>query len=708
MPARRWRRQQAAPHDRPRPVRTSRGAAVPRGGWGLGMVPHRRHANVKKSVPDVCRLHARACSSACARSSQSARRPRARRSGAGGSPARGRPPSERAPRSASACRRGSSRSTITRVDVSTARAAVGAAGHVEREQAAEARRGSAPPPRRRGPGSGRARPPGARRAAARARARSPTAGARAARASPARAAAARPGRARRRSPSAPRNSPAAPASSSSRHATAPSSTSSWPPSDFVALWTTKSAPCSSGRSSTGVTTVASTTTRAPCACARSMPAPRSGNVRNGFDGVSSQTSCDALGRRAGLVELDLAEAPALERPRSVTARAVVRARGERDRVARREERERERGRRGRARREEERLAAVEPRERRLGLDAGRVRVALVEEVARLAVLVRPRRRAVERHAATLEAQAVRSARGDHRTTAARTRRPREKLEWLRELRHEALHAGAERAVERQRSAGKLLARERVERLLDPGSFVELDRYVRHRESNFGMLERRPYGDAVVTGHGTIFGRRVFVFSQDFTVFGGSLSEVFAEKICKVMDMAVKFGCPVIGINDSGGARIQEGVVSLAGLRRDLLAQRAVLGRRAADQPRHGPVRRRRRLLARDHRLRADGRGLVVHVHHRARRREDGDRRGGELRGARRRGDARRALGRRALHRARRGGVPRRRALPALVPAAEQPRPAAVRGADRPARTARTPSSTRSSPTTRTSRTTSRT
>src|SRR5882672_5503144 len=139
-----------------------------------------------------------------------------------------------------------------------------------------------------------------------------------------------------------------------------------------------------------------------------------------------------------------------------------------------------------------------------------------------------------------------------------------KLDQLRELREQARHAGSERAVARQREQGKLLARERVERLLDPGSFFELDRYVRHRESSFGMLERRPYGDAVVTGYGTIFGRRVFVFSQDFTVFGGSLSEVFAEKICKVMDMAAKYGCPLIGINDSGGARIQEGVVSLAG------------------------------------------------------------------------------------------------------------------------------------------------
>jgi propionyl-CoA carboxylase beta chain len=139
-----------------------------------------------------------------------------------------------------------------------------------------------------------------------------------------------------------------------------------------------------------------------------------------------------------------------------------------------------------------------------------------------------------------------------------------KLEWLAELRDESLHAAGEKAVARQRAKGKLLARERLVKLLDPGSFVELDRFVRHREVEFGMREKRPYGDAVVTGHGTIFGRKVFVFSQDFTIFGGSLSEVFAEKICKVMDMAVKYGCPLIGINDSGGARIQEGVVSLAG------------------------------------------------------------------------------------------------------------------------------------------------
>ncbi len=140
----------------------------------------------------------------------------------------------------------------------------------------------------------------------------------------------------------------------------------------------------------------------------------------------------------------------------------------------------------------------------------------------------------------------------------------EKLAWLEELREGSQHAAGEKAVDRQRSQGKLLARERLEKLLDPGSFVELDRFVRHREVEFGMREKRPLGDAVVTGYGTILGRKVFVFSQDFMIFGGSLSEVFAEKICKVMDMAVKYGCPVIGINDSGGARIQEGVVSLAG------------------------------------------------------------------------------------------------------------------------------------------------
>jgi propionyl-CoA carboxylase beta chain len=138
----------------------------------------------------------------------------------------------------------------------------------------------------------------------------------------------------------------------------------------------------------------------------------------------------------------------------------------------------------------------------------------------------------------------------------------EKLAQLQELRHAALHSASEQAIEKQHAKGKLTARERIEKLLDPGSFQELDTFVRHRTHEFGMEQKKPWGDAVVTGHGLIDGRPVCVFSQDFTVFGGSLGEVMAEKMCKVMDLAARIGCPVIGINDSGGARIQEGVVSL--------------------------------------------------------------------------------------------------------------------------------------------------
>jgi propionyl-CoA carboxylase beta chain len=137
----------------------------------------------------------------------------------------------------------------------------------------------------------------------------------------------------------------------------------------------------------------------------------------------------------------------------------------------------------------------------------------------------------------------------------------EKLAQLDELRR-ASSSGSEAAVEKQHAKGKFTARERVEKLLDPGTFHELDTFVRHRTYDFDMHKNRPWGDAVVTGHGEIDGRPVCVFSQDFTVFGGSLGEVMAEKMCKVMDLAAQIGCPVIGINDSGGARIQEGVVSL--------------------------------------------------------------------------------------------------------------------------------------------------
>ncbi|MCH7574227.1 MAG: acyl-CoA carboxylase subunit beta [Candidatus Marinimicrobia bacterium] len=135
---------------------------------------------------------------------------------------------------------------------------------------------------------------------------------------------------------------------------------------------------------------------------------------------------------------------------------------------------------------------------------------------------------------------------------------------LEEMRKEALHAGGAERIEKQHAKGKLTARERLDLFLDNGSFTELDMFVRHRLHDFGMQDNRPYGDGVVTGYGTVDGRKVFVFAHDFTVFGGSLSETFSKKICKVMDMAMKVGAPIIGFNDSGGARIQEGVVSLGG------------------------------------------------------------------------------------------------------------------------------------------------
>jgi propionyl-CoA carboxylase beta chain len=137
-----------------------------------------------------------------------------------------------------------------------------------------------------------------------------------------------------------------------------------------------------------------------------------------------------------------------------------------------------------------------------------------------------------------------------------------KLADLERRRAEAVHAGSEQAVAKQHERGKLTARERVDMLLDPGSFTELDEHARHRATDFGIAATRPYGDGVVTGFGTVDGRPVCVFSQDFTVFGGSLGEVYGEKIVKIMDHALKTGCPIIGINDGGGARIQEGVVAL--------------------------------------------------------------------------------------------------------------------------------------------------
>jgi propionyl-CoA carboxylase beta chain len=140
----------------------------------------------------------------------------------------------------------------------------------------------------------------------------------------------------------------------------------------------------------------------------------------------------------------------------------------------------------------------------------------------------------------------------------------EQVARLARMREESRLGGGAARIEQQHARGKLTARERLELLLDPESFVEFDAFVTHRATDFGLAEQRYLGDGVVTGHGTIDGRLVFVFSQDFTVFGGSLSEAHAEKICKVMDLALKVGAPIVGLNDSGGARIQEGVVSLGG------------------------------------------------------------------------------------------------------------------------------------------------
>src|ERR1700690_1945095 len=144
------------------------------------------------------------------------------------------------------------------------------------------------------------------------------------------------------------------------------------------------------------------------------------------------------------------------------------------------------------------------------------------------------------------------------------RKHHDRLEELRKLNAEAEAGGGAERRERQHKEGKLSARERVDLLLDEGSFEELDKFVRHHCADFGMEQQRPAGDGFITGYGRIGGRLVYIFAQDFTVFGGSLSEANASKITKIMDLAMRQGAPVIGLNDSGGARIQEGVMSLAG------------------------------------------------------------------------------------------------------------------------------------------------
>ena len=193
------------------------------------------------------------------------------------------------------------------------------------------------------------------------------------------------------------------------------------------------------------------------------------------------------------------------------------------------------------------------------------------------------------------------------------------IESLRALRAQAQVGGGDRRIEDQHKKGKLTARERLGILLDEGSFSELDMLVQHRATDFGLEKQRYLGDGVVTGTGRIRGRIVCVFSQDFTVFGGSLSEAHAEKICKVMDLAMKIGCPVIGLNDSGGREDPGRGGEPGRIRRDLPAEYPCLGSDPADFRSHGTVCRRGRLLAGYHRFCLHGDGDELHVCYRPER-----------------------------------------------------------------------------------------
>ncbi|EUA07293.1 carboxyl transferase domain protein [Mycobacterium xenopi 4042] len=210
-----------------------------------------------------------------------------------------------------------------------------------------------------------------------------------------------------------------------------------------------------------------------------------------------------------------------------------------------------------------------------------------------------------------------------------------KLAELRKRLEETLHPVGVEAVDKVHAKGKLTARERIYALLDEGSFVELDALARHRSSNFGLDAKRPLGDGVVTGYGTIDGRDVCIFSQDATVFGGSLGEVYGEKIVKVQNLAIKTGRPLIGINDGAGARIQEGVVSLGLYSRifynNIMASGAIPQISLIMGAPPGA-----RVLSCPDRFRGDGRPDQPDVHHRPGRDQDGHRRGRHDGGARRR------------------------------------------------------------------------
>ena len=241
--------------------------------------------------------------------------------------------------------------------------------------------------------------------------------------------------------------------------------------------------------------------------------------------------------------------------------------------------------------------------------------------------------------ASLGDEGARTATGDRR--GGRPGDTMNKREQLAQLEKAAELGGGEARLERQHQAGKLTARERMELLFDPGTFEEIDKLVVHRCRDFGMEDQVIPGDGVVSGFGRVDGRVVYAFAQDFTVFGGSLSETNAAKIVKIMDLAVRQGAPVVGPQRLG-RRADPGRRDVAGrLRGHLPPQHARVGRRPADFGHHGAVRRRRGLLAGDHRLHGDGGGHELHVRDRARRHQDRHARGGVEGGPRRRDDAQR-------------------------------------------------------------------
>lgn len=201
---------------------------------------------------------------------------------------------------------------------------------------------------------------------------------------------------------------------------------------------------------------------------------------------------------------------------------------------------------------------------------------------------------------------------------------KELINRLEELNRQAEKGGGDARIEKQHSVGKLTARERIDLLLEKGSFIELDKLVTHRCTDFGMEKQKISGDGVVTGYGMIGKRLVYVFAQDFTVFGGALSETYAKKICKVMDMAMQMGAPIIGLNDSGGARIQEGVRSLAGYAEIFLRNSLASGVIPSDQCHHGSVCGWGGLFACIDRFYPDGEKFRLYVYHRSRCGEERD------------------------------------------------------------------------------------